>query len=33
VSLGARKGSITIDFASMQDLDRILGQLGHEQEE
>lgn len=32
VSLGARKGSITIDFASMQDLNRILGQLGHDQE-
>ncbi|WP_423921031.1 ParB/RepB/Spo0J family partition protein [Frigoribacterium sp. 2-23] len=30
VSLGARKGSITIDFASMQDLNRILGALGQE---
>lgn len=28
VSLGARKGQITIDFATIQDLNRILGELG-----
>lgn len=30
VSLGARKGSITIDFASIGDLNRILGEIGQE---
>jgi ParB family chromosome partitioning protein len=30
VNLGARKGSITIDFASIEDLNRILGELGQE---
>jgi ParB family chromosome partitioning protein len=30
VNLGARKGSITIDFASIDDLNRILGELGQE---
>ncbi|RKR75834.1 ParB/RepB/Spo0J family partition protein [Frondihabitans australicus] len=30
VSLGARKGSITIDFASIGDLNRILGEMGQE---
>lgn len=28
VALGARKGQVTIDFASIQDLNRILGELG-----
>ena len=28
ISLGARKGQISIDFASIQDLNRILGELG-----
>ncbi len=28
VALGARKGQITIEFASVQDLNRILGELG-----
>ncbi|AKV86995.1 chromosome partitioning protein ParB [Microbacterium sp. CGR1] len=28
VSLGARKGQVIIDFASIQDLNRILGELG-----
>jgi ParB family chromosome partitioning protein len=31
VRLGARKGSISIDFASMEDLNRILSALGHEE--
>ena len=30
ISLGARKGQVTIDFASIQDLNRILGELGEE---
>jgi ParB family transcriptional regulator, chromosome partitioning protein len=30
VNLGARKGSITIDFASIGDLNRILGEMGQE---
>ena len=30
VSLGARKGQVTIDFASIQDLNRILSELGEE---
>lgn len=30
VSLGARKGQVTIDFASIQDLNRILEELGQE---
>lgn len=30
VNLGARKGSITIDFASIDDLNRILGELGQD---
>lgn len=30
VSLGARKGQITIDFASIQDLNRVLAELGEE---
>jgi ParB family chromosome partitioning protein len=30
VALGARKGSITIDFASIGDLNRILGEMGQE---
>jgi ParB family chromosome partitioning protein len=30
VNLGARKGSITIDFATIDDLNRILGELGQE---
>ena len=30
VRLGARKGSISIDFASMQDLNRILAALGQD---
>lgn len=30
VSLGARKGSITIDFASIGDLNRILGEIGQD---
>jgi ParB family chromosome partitioning protein len=30
VSLGARKGQVTIDFASIQDLNRILEELGEE---
>ena len=28
VSLGARKGQVIIDFASIQDLNRILSELG-----
>ena len=28
VSLGARKGQIVVDFATIQDLNRILGELG-----
>ncbi|HEX5731025.1 MAG TPA: chromosome partitioning protein ParB, partial [Microbacterium sp.] len=28
ISLGARKGQISIDFASIQDLNRILDELG-----
>lgn len=32
VALGARKGSITIDFATVEDLNRILGELGQETE-
>jgi ParB family chromosome partitioning protein len=31
VSLGARKGQISIDFATIQDLNRILGELGEDQ--
>lgn len=31
VSLGARKGQVTIDFASIQDLNRILKELGESQ--
>ncbi|MBO0980294.1 ParB/RepB/Spo0J family partition protein [Microbacterium sp. SD291] len=30
VSLGARKGQVTIDFASIQDLNRILEEIGEE---
>ncbi|MFS0853471.1 ParB/RepB/Spo0J family partition protein [Microbacterium sp. 179-I 3D4 NHS] len=30
ISLGARKGQVTIDFASIQDLNRILEELGEE---
>jgi ParB family chromosome partitioning protein len=30
VNLGARKGSITIDFASIGDLNRILGEMGQD---
>ncbi len=30
ISLGARKGQVMIDFASIQDLNRILGELGEE---
>jgi ParB family chromosome partitioning protein len=30
VTLGARKGSITIDFASIGDLNRILGEMGQD---
>ncbi|WP_102193611.1 ParB/RepB/Spo0J family partition protein [Microbacterium aurantiacum] len=30
ISLGARKGQVTIDFASIQDLNRILSELGEE---
>lgn len=30
ISLGARKGQITIDFASIQDLNRVLAELGEE---
>lgn len=30
VSLGARKGQISIDFATIQDLNRILGELGED---
>lgn len=30
IALGARKGQVTIDFASIQDLNRILGELGEE---
>jgi ParB family chromosome partitioning protein len=29
IALGARKGQITIDFGSIQDLNRILDELGH----
>jgi ParB family chromosome partitioning protein len=28
VALGARKGQITIEFASVQDLNRILDEIG-----
>ena len=31
VSLGARKGQVKIDFASIQDLNRILGELGEDE--
>jgi ParB family chromosome partitioning protein len=31
VSLGARKGQISIDFATIQDLNRILAELGEDQ--
>jgi ParB family chromosome partitioning protein len=31
VSLGARKGQISIDFATIQDPNRILGELGEDQ--
>ncbi|MDR2998926.1 MAG: ParB/RepB/Spo0J family partition protein, partial [Microbacterium sp.] len=31
VTLGARKGQVKIDFASIQDLNRILGELGEEE--
>ncbi len=30
IALGARKGQVTIDFASIQDLNRILAELGEE---
>lgn len=30
ISLGARKGQVTIDFASIQDLNRILDEIGEE---
>lgn len=30
ISLGARKGQVTIDFASIQDLNRILAEIGEE---
>lgn len=30
ISLGSRKGQVTIDFASVQDLNRILAELGEE---
>lgn len=30
IALGARKGQVTIEFASVQDLNRILGELGEE---
>jgi ParB family chromosome partitioning protein len=30
ISLGSRKGQVTIDFASIQDLNRILSELGEE---
>ncbi|WP_261166527.1 ParB/RepB/Spo0J family partition protein [Microbacterium sp. Marseille-Q6965] len=30
ISLGARKGQVTIDFASIQDLNRILSEIGEE---
>ncbi|WP_341976687.1 ParB/RepB/Spo0J family partition protein [Microbacterium sp. LTA6] len=30
ISLGARKGQVTIDFASIQDLNRILNEIGEE---
>jgi ParB family chromosome partitioning protein len=30
VALGARKGQITIEFASVQDLNRILGEIGED---
>jgi len=31
ITLGARKGQVAIEFASIQDLNRILGELGEEQ--
>ncbi|GAA5145294.1 ParB/RepB/Spo0J family partition protein [Microbacterium pseudoresistens] len=31
ITLGARKGQVKIDFASIQDLNRILGELGEEE--
>src|SRR5690606_27739834 len=31
ISLGARKGQVKIDFASIQDLNRILAELGQEE--
>jgi ParB family chromosome partitioning protein len=30
IALGARKGQVTIDFASIQDLNRILEELGEQ---
>lgn len=30
IALGARKGQVTIDFASVQDLNRILGEIGED---
>jgi ParB family chromosome partitioning protein len=30
IAVGARKGSLTINFATAADLDRILGELGIE---
>ena len=31
IALGARKGQDSIEFASIQDLNRILGELGEEE--
>jgi len=31
ISLGARKGQLKIEFASIQDLNRILAELGEEE--
>src|SRR5690606_15077557 len=30
ISLGARKGQVTIDFATIQDLNRILSEIGED---
>lgn len=30
ISLGARKGQIVVDFATIQDLNRILAELGED---
>jgi ParB family chromosome partitioning protein len=30
IALGTRKGQVTIDFASIQDLNRILQEIGEE---